>query len=131
PARVMVSKEGYKPADRGLTKPWIPARIGYLPSGEPIETEGGHDRNALGSAAGSEVTIDLQREFTRFKATPGRNGTVTILGDGRVLYRSKGARAEPIDIAIKGIQTLTLVNSPKESQKDSGVRILNGVSLTY
>lgn len=130
PARVRVLASGFRPTDRGPERPWVPARLGYLPSGESAIRNGRPDRKALAVAAGARIEIALNGEFKRFHAVPDGAGPLQIFGDGRLLFRADGTE-RIIDVPVINVRRLQLVSPPanRSGSLPYGVRVWHEVSL--
>lgn len=89
-------------------------------AGEPISVGGQVYKRGLGVHAVSKLVFPLDGKFTNFHVVPGpddgHHGLVEmrILVDGREQFttgqvRSRGFEAKPLDIAVAGAKTLTLL----------------------
>lgn len=114
PAQIRVEQAGFRPANRTTANQWVPARIGYLPSGETISTNGVPDRAALGVAAGSRLVIELNGAFRRVSLTPDAAlaADYLIKGDGVVLRGGTGMSGTALDLDVAGVRRLELIAPP-------------------
>ena len=112
PARIRVLEDGFKPNDRTPDRQWVPARIGFLPYGEPILHENRQDTSAIGVAAGSRIQIDLHGDFKRIELTPramsSAVGTYSIFADGKPI-QTRSANGRATVLHVEHVQTLELV----------------------
>lgn len=118
PARIRVIEDGYKASDRSSKKPWVPARIGFLPDGDAIELNGKADHDFVGVAAGSRVRISLNGEFRRFRTSPRGlegMGRYAIYADGKQLKATVADRTM-LELQVAGIKSLDLV-APVATEK--------------
>ncbi|MEO7427635.1 MAG: NPCBM/NEW2 domain-containing protein [Fibrobacteria bacterium] len=75
----------------------------------------------LGAHAASRIVAPLNRNFDKFQADVGIDAEITsggsaifqVFGDGKKLFESpackSGSAALPVDVSVKGVDTLTLV----------------------
>jgi hypothetical protein len=120
PARIRVAEDGFKPENRTVSRQWIPARIGYLPDGQPLLAGSNQDNDGLGVAAGSRLKIDLNAEFRTISLSPqslsGKSERYSIFADGRLLRDGQAdANLKPVTLKVKGVQQLELV-APKPTE---------------
>lgn len=122
PARVFVAANGVARLPEPLPGMVAPAMLDATPVGTAIKIAGvGYD-HGLGALVHSRVTLDLRREFHRFRVKVGvpddgapATGRVTfwVYADGRpiasVRDRSKGEPAAALDLNVKGVRVLDLV----------------------
>ncbi len=67
PAKIaVISDDDARPAEPAPAE-WVPARIGYLPTGQPIFIDGKRDVSAIGIASGYHLRIALNKQFRRFR----------------------------------------------------------------
>lgn len=121
PARFDVAESGILPAAPGLRKIWVPARIGYLPSGAPIEVNGQRDFAALGVGSGSRLRFALDGEFRRLATLPVGAGRYAIYGDGKLVHAAGAEDAQPVQIDVAGLQTLDFVAPATRLEADTFV----------
>jgi hypothetical protein len=110
PAAFHVMRTGYLPPDRSTKSQWVPARIGFLPSGEAIATDGRLETTSIGVAAGSHLIVDLAARYRRFRFKPGPQAreAYTIKVDGKAvphLVRRDGS----VDLNVAKAHRLELI----------------------
>ena len=117
PAKIAVISDDHVHPLEPASAEWVPARIGYLPTGQPICFDGKRDVSAIGIASGFHLRVALDKRFRRFRsiaelaATSDSRAasTFSVYGDGKLLYRRKGKKRLSIDVAVKGVQSLELI----------------------
>lgn len=133
PGRITIAADGRATLARPLQSSWVAAQINAAPSGAPLTLDGAVFGNGLGVLANSRFDLRLGGEFTRLRATVGeldetrdKAATRTLIyrvhGDGKLLARTSSAGVARIDVAVKGVQTLTLsVENPETASKPVAV----------
>jgi hypothetical protein len=123
PARIAVISDDHgRPAEPAPAE-WVPARIGYLPTGQPILIDGKRDVSAIGIASGYHLRIALEKRFRRFRSiaetadsSDSRTAsTFSVYGDGKLLYSHKGDKRLWIDVSVEGVQSLELIATSSKS----------------
>ena len=117
PAKIAVISDDLERPLEPEPAEWVPARIGYLPTGQPICVDGKRDVSAIGVASGFHLRVVLDQRFRRFRSiaeladSPDSHtaSTFSIYGDGRLLYRRKGDKRLWIDVAVEGVKCLELI----------------------
>ena len=117
PARFTLLEEGYKDPLRTTDRQWVPARIGFLPTGQPVLVNGQHDGNALGVASGSRLAINLNGEFRQVSLLPGpeeqQGRPFFIYADGHLLKKGNGTTSrKPFVLPVENVRRLELVAPP-------------------
>ena len=123
PAKIAVIFDDHSRPAEAAPPEWVPARIGYLPTGQPIVIDGKRDVSAIGIAPGYHLRIALDKRFRRFRSIAGtadssdsRNAsTFSVYGDGKLLYRHEGEKRLRIDVAVEGVQSLELITTCSKS----------------
>lgn len=111
PARINVAEGGSLPAGRQ----WVQAQANAAPSGEPLAIGAEAYDNGLGVLVNSRLEIRLDKEFRRFRATVGPNGSAVrpvsyrVYGDGKLLGETRTARGGKLDLGVSGVRVLELV----------------------
>ncbi|WP_206244643.1 glycoside hydrolase family 27 protein [Novosphingobium terrae] len=110
PARIHVTEAGYLPPDRITRNQWVPARIGFLPSGTPITFAGRQETASIGVGAGAHLMVDLRGEFRRLSLAPEHVATdaYVIKVDGKAVPHGP-LRNEALDLDLKGARQLELI----------------------
>lgn len=111
PARISVRDTGFKPADRSLSRPWVPVRIGALPDGSPVRVGEQSDATAVGMAPQSRISIALDGRFRRFQAEPwgGKLRDFRVLVDGRPVALGGRASRAGVDVDVSSAARLDLI----------------------
>jgi hypothetical protein len=110
---------GQKAGMPSLEMLYRPRRNTALDS-SPLVLDGVQYTHGLALHTRTEMTYRLTEPFERFQALagiddrlrPGGNVALTLLGDDRVLYDATIAGthpAQPIDVDLKGVRTLTII----------------------
>jgi hypothetical protein len=123
PARIAVISDDHARPEEPALPEWVPARIGYLPTGQPILMDGKRDVSAIGIASGYHLRIALDKRFRRFRSIAGMADssdsrgapTFSVYGDGKLLYRHEGEKRLRIDVAVEGVQSLELIATSSKS----------------
>jgi len=124
PAKIAVITDDLaRPAEPAPVE-WVPARIGYLPAGQPIFIDGKRDVSAIGVATGYHLRIALNGRFHRFRSIAEMAdssdlqtaSTFSVYGDGKLLYRRRSEKRLSIDVAVEGVQSLELIATSSKSE---------------
>jgi hypothetical protein len=129
PAKIAVISDDHERPAQPAPAEWVPARIGYLPTGQPIFIDGKRDVSAIGIASGYHLRIALNKRFRRFRSiaemadrSDSRTAsTFSVYGDGKLLYTGKGEKRLRIDVAVEGVQFLELVARSSKSGLNENV----------
>lgn len=120
PARIHVAQVGYLPANRTTKEQWVPARIGFLPSGEPIGPGQALEAASIGASAGSHLVVDLDRQFRSLRFTPGAMSAYGVMVDGKPVAHRPG-RDGSVELNLAGARRLELVAPPRSAGADTFV----------
>jgi hypothetical protein len=123
PAEIAVVSDDQARTAEPAPAEWVPARIGYLPTGQPIFIDGKRDVSSIGIASGYHLRVALNKRFRRFRSiakmadsSDSRTAsTFSVYGDGKLLYRRKGEKRLRIDVAVDGVQSLELIATINEN----------------
>ncbi|MDE1916883.1 MAG: alpha-galactosidase [Sphingomonadales bacterium] len=118
PARFHVTQVGYLPPDRTTKEQWVPARIGFLPSGAPITRGDGLETAAIGASAGSHLVVDLGGQFRTLRFTPGVKAGYGVKLDGKALAPHAGADGS-VTLSLAGARRLELIAPPRTAGADT------------
>ncbi len=113
-----------------VTQSWGSAKANLDVAGAPLNIAGTAYSKGLGTHAKSSLNIDLHKSATRFNAKVGvnkgnRKGSVEFIVklDGKTVWKSGVMRAndpaKPLDIDLKGAQTMTLIVTDGGDSNDS------------